>query len=64
MDKLVFLAFLRENSFMGCDLLKVISYDNGESWSPVYNTPIDCGHRPTSGFLNDGTVIMDLTKCF
>lgn len=52
------IAFLRENSFKGYDVLKVISHDNGESWSPVYNTPIDSGHRPVSGFLNDGTVMI------
>ena len=57
-DNNTLIAFLRENSFKGYDLLKVISYDNGESWSQVYNTPIDCGHRPTSGFLNDGTVMI------
>ena len=39
-------------------MLKTISYDNGETWSPVFNTSIDCGHRPTSGFLNDGTVMI------
>ena len=51
-------AFLRENSGNGCDLLKVISYDNGESWSEVYNTSIDGGHRPVSGYLSDGTVMI------
>ncbi len=51
-------AFLRENSFMGCPILKVISHDNGENWSPIYQTGMDCGHRPVSGFLNDGTVMV------
>ncbi len=51
-------GFLRENSRLGYDLLKVISYDNGETWSPVYETPIDCGHRPVSGFLKDGRVMI------
>lgn len=57
-DNNMLVAFLRENSFNGYDLLKVISYDNGETWSQVFNTPIDCGHRPTSGFLKDGTVMV------
>jgi len=51
-------AFLRENSRKGYDVLKVISYDNGETWSEIHTTPMDCGHRPVSGFLNDGTVMV------
>jgi sialidase-1 len=31
-------AFLRENSFEGYDIMKVISYNAGESWSEVYRT--------------------------
>ncbi len=54
----ILVAFMRENSFAGCDILKAISYDNGESWSPVYHTPICGGHRPTSGLLQDGTVML------
>lgn len=52
------IGFLRENSFMGCDILKVFSYDNGETWSEIYNTPIACGHRPVAGFLKDGRVMV------
>lgn len=51
-------AFLRENSFLGIDMLKVISHDSGETWSPIYNTSMDGGHRPVAGFLNDGTVMV------
>lgn len=51
-------GFLRENSFKGYDMMKVISYDNGKTWGEVVNTPIDCGHRPVSGFLNDGSVMV------
>ena len=51
-------AFLRENSRKGYDILKVISYDNGETWSEIMRTPMDCGHRPVSGYLNDGTVMI------
>ena len=51
-------GFLRENSFKGYDMMKVISYDNGKTWGEVINTPIDCGHRPVSGFLNDGRVMV------
>ena len=52
------IGFLRENSKNGYEILKVISRDNGETWSPVYNTGIDCGHRPVSGFLQDGRVMI------
>lgn len=51
-------CFLRENSRIGCDVLKVISYDNGEHWSEIYTTQMDCGHRPVCGFLNDGRVMV------
>ena len=51
-------AFLRENSRAGHDVLKVISYDRGESWSEIYNTPMDCGHRPVATRLADGRVLV------
>ena len=51
-------AFLRENSGKGYDILKVLSGDNGETWSPVYRTAMGCGHRPVSGYLADGTVMV------
>ena len=51
-------GFLRENSRIGCDVLKVVSYDNGETWSEIYTTPIACGHRPVAGFLKDGKVMI------
>ncbi|MBO5223692.1 MAG: exo-alpha-sialidase [Clostridia bacterium] len=52
------IAFLRENSGKGYDIFKTISYDNGETWSEIYNTPMDCGHRPVAGFLKDGRVMV------
>ena len=51
-------AFLRENSGLGYPILKVISEDGGESWSQIYETSMDCGHRPVSGFLRDGRVMV------
>ncbi len=51
-------AFMRENSFQGYDMMKSISYDKGETWEGVYNTPMSGGHRPTTGFLNDGSVMV------
>ena len=52
------IAFLRENSFMGYAIMKAISYDNGETWQGVYETPMVSGHRATAGFLNDGNVLV------
>ena len=51
-------AFLRENSGLGHDAMKVISYDNGNTWGDIINTSIDGGHRPVAGFLNDGNVMV------
>lgn len=51
-------AFLRENSRIGHDILKVISYDGGESWSEIFNTPMDCGHRPVATRLLGGRVLV------
>lgn len=51
-------VFLRENSFEGHPIFKVISYDNGETWSEVYPTRMACGHRPTAGYLRDGRVMV------
>ena len=51
-------AFMRENSFEAYDVFKAISRDGGESWEGVYRTPLNSGHRPTPGFLNDGRVMI------
>lgn len=51
-------AFVRENSFEGYDMMKAISYDNGKTWQGVYKTPICAGHRATAGFLNDGNLLV------
>ena len=52
------IAYLRENSVKGYPILKVLSADGGESWSEIYNTSMDSGHRPVSGFLADGRVMV------
>lgn len=51
-------AFMRENSFMGYDCLKSISYDGGETWEGVFNVPIPGCHRPSAGFLNSGKIMI------
>jgi len=51
-------AFLRENSFRGLDCFKTVSTDNGETWGPVTEFPLPACHRPVSGFLRDGRVLI------
>ena len=55
-NKLV--AYLRENSVKGYPILKVLSADGGETWSEIYNTSMDSGHRPVAGFLADGSIMV------
>ena len=63
-------GFLRENSGKGIDILKTISRDWGETWSPMCHTPICAGHRPVAGFLRDGSVMVTyryiplVSECF
>lgn len=51
-DKIV--ALMRENSDQGIDALKTISYDNGNTWSEIYNMPIPACHRPVITKLKEG----------
>ncbi len=51
-------AFMRENSFMGIDCLKCISHDKGETWEGIYRMPVPGCHRPVTGYLNDGRILM------
>ena len=55
-NKLV--AYLRENSVKGYPILKVLSADGGETWSEIYNTSMDSGHRPVAGFLADCSIMV------
>jgi sialidase-1 len=57
-DDNTLVAFLRENSAKGYDMFKTISYDNGETWSDLIETPFGCGHRPTAGLLQDGRLMV------
>lgn len=54
----VLVAFLRENSWEGYDCFKAFSYDGGETWDGVYKIPIPGCHRPVTGFLSDGRILM------
>ena len=51
-------CLLRENGFNGRDCMKVISEDNGETWSDVIALPILACHRPVGGRLNDGRYLI------
>lgn len=52
------IAFMRENTETGCDCLKSISHDGGETWHGVYNVPIPACHRPVAKFLQDGSIML------
>lgn len=51
-------AFMRENSMNGYDCMKAFSFDGGQSWEGIYQVPIPGCHRPVSGFLQDGSVMI------
>ena len=51
-------AFMRENSGLGYDCMKVISYDDGETWGPLVNFPLPGCHRPVAGRLRDGRIFI------
>ncbi|OQA82198.1 MAG: Sialidase A precursor [Lentisphaerae bacterium ADurb.Bin242] len=54
----VIAAFHRENSFLGYDCQKTLSFDNGETWGPVVDFPLPGCHRPVAGFLQDGSILI------
>lgn len=51
-------AFMRENSFEGWDCFKAISTDNGESWEGPFRVPLPGCHRPVSGMLESGKIMI------
>ena len=51
-------GFMRENSGVGRDCQKVVSYDNGETWGPVVDFPLPGCHRPVAGKLRDGRIFI------
>jgi len=55
-DSLV--ALMRENSFIGLPSYKTISQDNGLTWSAPIPFPLPCCHRPTSGYLQNGQIMI------
>jgi len=51
-------CFMRENSGLGLDCFKAISRDRGQSWSAPITFPLPACHRPTSGQLADGRILI------
>ena len=51
-------AFMRENSGVGHDCVKTMSYDNGESWGPLVDFPLPGCHRPVAERLKDGRIFI------
>ena len=57
-DGATLVAFHRENSGLGMDCYKTISRDGGASWSDPIRFPLPGCHRPVSGFLRDGRILI------
>ncbi len=51
-------ALMRENSGLGYDCKKAVSRDDGETWGPIIDFPLPGCHRPVSGHLSDGSVLI------
>lgn len=51
-------AFHRENSGQGWDCYKTLSSDQGETWGELIRFPLPGCHRPVSGLLNDGRILI------
>ena len=54
----VIACFLRENSGLGRDAHKVLSFDDGKSWSEPIRFPLPGCHRPVAGWLQNGQVLI------
>ena len=51
-------AFMRENSGLGYSCKKAFSYDFGATWEGVYDTNVDCCHRPVVAKCENGMIFM------
>ncbi len=54
----ILVAFMRENSGLGYACKKAISKNFGATWEGVYDTNIDCCHRPVVAKCSDGMYLM------
>lgn len=51
-------CFLRENSSEGYECFAAKSTDGGAHWGELYTIPLACCHRPVSGFLDTGEIMI------
>jgi sialidase-1 len=56
-------AFLRENSWTGEPCKRAVSYDNGETWSPLPDFPLPGCHRPVAQKLISGKILLLWSAC-
>ena len=56
-DKML-VCYMRENSGLGLPAFKSVSNDGGHHWEGPYRTPMDGCHRPVSGLLPGGRVLV------
>ncbi len=54
----VLVCFMRENSSEGIECIAACSEDCGLTWGEVYSIPLACCHRPVSGFLDTGEIMI------
>lgn len=54
----VLVAFMRENSGLGYCCKKAISHDSGTTWQGVYDTNIDCCHRPVAARCGEDKLLI------
>lgn len=59
----VIAALLRDNTCRGADCRKLISRDDGETWSSLLDFPLPGGYRPVAGLLNDGRILITYRFC-
>lgn len=52
------IALIRENSGKGLGCFKTISRDNGKTWSEAKEFPLSGCHRPVSGCLKNGYILV------
>ena len=57
-EGLTLAAFLRENSGMGYDAYKTLSFDGGTTWTEPVPFPVPACHRPVAGRLRDGQILI------
>ena len=57
------ICYMRENSLKGLPGFEAFSSDEGRTWDGVYETPMSGCHRPASGLLPSGKVMVTYRYC-